>query len=163
MDIHQKSRGKSHKTSTESLDENISGHDKPENVKGSGISFTTLLRQLTYDVTGLVGKEFALAKAEIHESSSHVKKGILSLLIGLAVLICGLTVTLIAGAQGLALILPVWAATLIVGGATLLLGIILLLIAAKKFSADKLKPSRSIDAYNKDKQTIQGGFNEQTK
>src|SRR3954453_18155035 len=84
-----------------------------------------LLRQLANDVAILFRKELALAAAEVGESVDAAKKGATSMVTGGAGLYAGVLFLLGALTAYLATKMSTWAAALIVGGATTIIGAIM--------------------------------------
>lgn len=102
-------------------------------------------------VTTLMRKEGELARAELSEKVSQIGAG-LGLVIGGAVLIMpGLVVLLEAGVAALQStgMAAHWAA-LIVGGAVVVVGLILVAVAVTRFKAKNLVPSKTIEQLQRD-------------
>jgi hypothetical protein len=119
-------------------------------------SIGTLLRQLGRDVPDLLIKELALARSEIAAAAQSTKTGVASLVTGAAILMPGVFVLLMAAVYGLALIMPLWGAALIVGGVVTLIGISMVLAGKKKLEAESLKPERALHQMQKDRDAIKG-------
>ena len=101
--------------------------------------------------TTLMRKEGQLARAELSEKVSQIAGG-LGLVIGGAVLIMpGLVVLLEAGVAALQStgLAPHWGA-LIVGGAVVVVGLILVAIGAMRFKAGNLVPSKTMNQLQRD-------------
>jgi hypothetical protein len=120
----------------------------------SGRSAKDLLRQLVDDVAMLLRKELALAAAEVGQSVDEAKKGATSMVTGGAVLYAGLLFLLAAVALWIATMLPAWMAVLIVGAATTLVGLIMVLTGKRKVRARSFAPNRTVDSLRKDKHAI---------
>jgi hypothetical protein len=120
----------------------------------SARSAKDLLRQLVGDVTVLFRKELALAAAEVGQSVDEAKKGATSLITGGAVLYAGLLFLLGAAAVWIATVLPAWAGPLIVGAATTIVGLIMVLTGKRKVSARSFAPNRAVDSLRKDRNAI---------
>jgi hypothetical protein len=102
-------------------------------------------------VTTLMRKEGQLARAELAEKINQIGAG-LGLVIGGAVLIMpGLVVLLEAGVAALQStgMAPHWAA-LIVGGAVVVIGLLLVAIGVTRFKAKNLVPSKTIEQLQRD-------------
>ncbi|MEY4643124.1 MAG: hypothetical protein RLZZ227_3118 [Pseudomonadota bacterium] len=110
-----------------------------------------LLRQLTGEVTSLFTKEVSLARAELRETVSGIKTGLVSLTSGSIVLLAGVIVLLMAAVYGLAEVMALWLAALIVGGVVSAIGLSMVAVGKRKLDADVLKPQRSIDAVKEDR------------
>ncbi len=87
-------------------------------------SLATHFADLTREVSSLVRDETALARAEIAEDISQIKRGSSSLVVGGALAFGGLLFLLGAAAAALAIVWPLWLASLVVGvGALILAGV----------------------------------------
>ncbi len=118
-------------------------------------SIVSLLKQLAHEVPLLFTKELGLAKAEARESMQTMIIGVGAVAAGGAVMLAGLIIVLLAAAAVLSLVLPPWLAGLIVGVAALLVGAAMVVAGKKQFSADALKPQRTMESLKKDTSVIQ--------
>jgi hypothetical protein len=112
--------------------------------------FTSAVTQLA----DLARTEGQLARAEISEKMTLATTG-LGLIVGGAILLMPALVVLLEAAVAALVdngIAPYWAA-LIVGGAGLLLGLILLLIGVSRLRAGKLVPDKTIQQLQRDAAT----------
>jgi hypothetical protein len=109
--------------------------------------FTDLMRQLAT----LVRTEAQLARAEASEKVRQVGAGLALVIGGAVLLIPGVVVVLQAAVAALIKygIADYWAA-LIVGGAAILVGLILAAIGVSRFSASRLVPRKTIDQIQRD-------------
>jgi len=117
-------------------------------------STATLLRQLGGDAARLFRKEIALAASEVTESFDRAKTGAISLVSAGAVLYAGVLFLLGGATLALALIVPTWAAWLIVGAATTVVGSMMVQTGKRRLSASSFAPSRTADALRKDSAAI---------
>jgi len=115
-----------------------------------------LLRQLGREIPSLLTKELALLKAEARESVRTAGEGVAAVSSGGAVMLAGLVMLLLAAVYALSNVLAPWAAALVVGALALLVGYMMVSAGRKKFSADELRPDRTINTLNKDKDAIGG-------
>ncbi len=115
-----------------------------------------LLRQLTHEVPSLITKELALAKAEMTESIRATKAGAASVASGGAVLLGGFIILLMSAVYGLSEVMAPWLAALIVGGAVVVIGLIMVSAGKKKFEASSFKPERTLHSMQKDKEAVRG-------
>lgn len=115
-----------------------------------------LLRQLGREIPSLLTKELALLKAEARESVRTAGEGVAAVSSGGAVMLAGLVILLLAAVYALSNVLAPWAAALVVGALALLVGYMMVSAGRKKFSADELRPDRTINTLNKDKDAIGG-------
>ena len=109
--------------------------------------FTDLVSQ----VTTLVRKEGQLARAEISEKAGRALSGIVMLVVGAVLLIPALVILLQAAMAALVQngMTPA-VASLIVGGAALILGVILALVGWNMAKPTALVPDRTIDQLKRD-------------
>jgi hypothetical protein len=117
-------------------------------------SFVALLRQLTREVPELLSKELALAKAELQQSFTTLKAGIAAVAGGVIVLLAGLIILLMAAVYGLATVMQLWLAALIVGAVTLIIGFIMLQSGKKQFEPSHFTPDRTLHAVHQDKEAL---------
>ena len=109
--------------------------------------FTDLVSQ----VTGLVRTESRLARAEISEKATRALSGMAMILLGMVLLIPALVVLLQAAIAGLVENgMQTSVAALIVGGAALVLGMVLGLIGWSMAKPASLVPDKTIDQLKRD-------------
>ena len=77
-----------------------------------------------------------------------------SMLSGGAILHAGIIFLLAAVVIGLAQVMALWLAALIVGGAVTLIGIIMVQAGKKKLEPASFKPERTVDSLRKDKDAL---------
>ena len=120
---------------------------------GSDASIGQLVSNVTSNVSSLVRLEIELAKTEVQQ---QVKAGAVGGgMAAMAAFLVLLSVILlsIAAALGLANVLPGWAAFLIVGGAYLLIAVLLVFLGVRRFK--KIKgPQRAIASVNETKTVL---------
>jgi hypothetical protein len=116
------------------------------------------LQALVWSVAGdardLVRGEIALTRAEAEQKIDRVIAGLVSLLGAMMLAFAGLVIVLFAGAQALARELPDWAASLIVGGVVLLIGVALVFVARKTLAPAGMVPHRTIRNVQADTRVI---------
>ena len=117
-------------------------------------SVGSLLKELAHEVPSLLTKEVALARSELRESMDTTRRGVAAVSMGGAVALGGFIVLLLAAVYALGNVVAPWLAALIVGGITLLVGLVMVESGKKEFKAETLKPHRTIDALHKDKTAI---------
>jgi hypothetical protein len=119
---------------------------------------TTGLRDLVWgiaaDTSDLVRGEIALSRAEAEQKIDRVTAAVISLFGAMMLAFAGLVIVLFAGAQALTRVIPDWAASLIVGGAVLLIGIALALTVRKALSPSGMIPHRTIRNVTADARVI---------
>ena len=118
-------------------------------------SVSELISGMVGDVQGLVRGEIQLAKTELSESASAAARGIAMLIAGAIVGLIGFVFLMYTIMERIDDWMPRWAAALIVGGALVLIAIILALVGKSQLSADKLKPTQTIDSLQEDKEWAQ--------
>ena len=122
--------------------------------RAEGARIYGLVRHLIDDVAVLVRKEVALAGSEMSHAFKDTKKGLSGMISGTVFLNSGLIMLLISATLGLAQVLPPWAAALIVGGATTLVGLIIMVAGKKKFETTGFSPAHTVDELRKDRDMI---------
>ncbi len=103
-----------------------------------------LIGRLREDVRGLVQSEIDLAKAEVRDKVKTQGKG--AALAGVAGVLAlfALVALVFAAILALDIVMPAWAAALVVGGALLLIAAILGLLAKSKLTSGPPVPSAAI-------------------
>ena len=124
----------------------------------SDASVTMLIRHLADDVTSLFSRELALAKTEISQNVQEVKTGLVSSATGAMVLYAGLLVLLFAAVIGLANVMELWLAALIVGGVITLAGFAMLGAGKSKMDKAALRPNHTIDSVKKTQHSAKGAM-----
>ena len=115
-------------------------------------SIATLFSDLARDFSLLLRQEVALAKAEAGEKVAQLGVGVGMMAAGGLVAFAGLIYLMLAGVYALSKVVEPWLAALIVGGAVLVLGAILLFVGKGKLAGDKLVPNRTIRSIKDDAQ-----------
>ena len=125
--------------------------------------FTDLIDQMMT----LLRKEGELARTEVSEKVGQVAGGLALIVIGAVLLIPALVILLDAAVAALVengLLAQPWSA-LAVGGAALLIGIILALVGMSRLKAERLVPNRTIHQLQRDlsvaKQQTRMGYDDQ--
>ena len=109
----------------------------------SGDTVISLIRQLTEQAAQLAQQQAELIRAEVSESVNGLKLGVASMAGAAVVAIAGLGVLLMGLAYALAEVMELWAATLIVAVATLLLALVMFMSGRKKMTAANFDVERS--------------------
>ncbi|WP_197320344.1 phage holin family protein [Saccharomonospora sp. NB11] len=114
-------------------------------------SVAELVNDLSAQVSRLVRDEMMIAKAELQAKGKRVGVGAGMAGAGGLVALFGLAVLVTAAILALALVLPAWAAALVVGGALLLLAGLLALLGRRQMQkASPPVPRESIESVRKD-------------
>jgi uncharacterized membrane protein YqjE len=116
----------------------------------NGQSIGELMSQLSTQTSRLVRDEMRLATKELQESAKHAGKGagLISAAGLLAVL--GLMAVVAAGVAALALVLPVWAAALIVAAVLFIFAGIAALLSRKQAREVAPPPRQSVESVKAD-------------
>lgn len=117
-------------------------------------SLPQLVRDLGHDLSALIGKELSLARAELREAASGARTAAGGLAAGGAVAVAGLVVLLFAGVYALSNVVVPWLAAAVVGGAALLIGLIMVNSAKKRIAPSAAIPERTLDAAKTDTHSI---------
>jgi hypothetical protein len=116
---------------------------------GTGTAMTATLARhlsdLSQEALTLVRGEIALAKVEVDEKIKQAQRAIVETLAGGAVVFAGFLVLLAAAVFGLANVVPLWLAALIVGLGTAIIGALAIGKGKHDLSAKGLKPDRLIE------------------
>lgn len=106
-------------------------------------SFRTLFSQLAADLSLLLRQEARLAKGEYREMFIQVALGLAVLLVGSVLAGVGLVALLCAIVLALALVMPYWAAALVMGLIFAILGALALYLGVKRLRHFRLLPERT--------------------
>jgi hypothetical protein len=117
---------------------------------GSGPSIGALISSLLSDTTRLLRDEVRLAKAELGSKVSQARHGAVNTIIGGGILLLGVIFIMLAAVYALALVLPPWAASLIVGGIVAAIGVIMLKKGTDELKAKNLAPHRTQENVQRD-------------
>jgi xanthine/uracil permease len=117
-------------------------------------SAATLLSRLVGDFAALVRNEVALAKAELSESSTRAKAGIVALIGAVATLLAGSLALVAAIVLGLSKVMEPWLAALIVGVVITAVGLLLLQGAKKKLVPPHVEIDRTREAVRQDVEVL---------
>jgi hypothetical protein len=109
---------------------------------------------LAHDVQDLVRGEMALARAEFDQKLQETIRAAVRLLGGALLAFAGLVVLLEGAAAALALVIPTWAAMVIIGVVILIVGALFAKSGLNKLSLKQLTPDRTVSNLEKDAHTI---------
>jgi hypothetical protein len=118
----------------------------PQRERGIASLFADLARESTR----LLRQEIALAKSEMMAKLAQFGIGAGELIAGALILHAGFLVLLAAAVLGLSLVVPPWAAALIVGGVVLLAGLGIVLKGRRDMKAETLVPGRTLRTLRED-------------
>ena len=116
-------------------------------------SLGALFADLSDKTTLLIREEINLAKQEMTDKVKRGAMDVVSFLIGAFIAYIGLLALIAAAAIALALVLPDWVATLIVGLVVIAIGGIMVVVGINSLKDINLKPERTINTL-KDTQTL---------
>ncbi len=111
---------------------------------GGNLPIATLFNTLMHDVTLLFRKEFELARSELSWKASRLSNGAAMLGAAAAVGLAALLFLMAAATFAFALVVPAWAAALIVGGLAAIAAASLYLIGRKRLTGEGLYPERTV-------------------
>jgi hypothetical protein len=123
---------------------------RPEGLHGIG----ELLGNVATDIQDLVRGEVRLARSELDQKLDRVIMAAVWLLGGALVGFAGLVVVLEGGAAALALVLPQWAASVIVGLVIVIVGALFARSGLAMLSLKTLTPDRTIASLEKDARVV---------
>jgi len=116
-----------------------------------------LISDLARDTQLLVRQEMALAKTEINNSVSNLISGLAKVAAGGFLIYAGLLVLLFAAVAGVHQAdLSWWASAIIVGGVTLLVGLIVFMWARSNMRSASLMPTETVETLKEDRDWAKG-------
>lgn len=120
-------------------------------------SFLSLLTDVPHLVSQLIRAELELLKAELVAKLKATGIGLGLFAVSLSLLTLALLLFIFAGVFALALVVPVWASALIVGGVTLVVAVGIAVVAAKTMSgASAPVPTETVESLREDLRVIRG-------
>ena len=123
---------------------------RPETSRG----LADLVGTLATDLQDLVRGEVRLARAELDQKLDRLIVAAVWLIGGALVAFAGLVVVLEGGASALAMILPQWAASLIVGAVIVIVGALFARSGLAMLSLKTLTPERTAASLQKDVRVV---------
>ncbi len=124
--------------------------ENPTGDTGGTRSFSTLFSGLMSDIGLLIQQEVALAKKEFQGALAQAVVGVVVLAVGGILATVGLIAVLTSIVLALALIMPHWAAALLVGVVFLVLGAIFAWVGVNRMRKLKLIPERTAQTLKED-------------
>jgi predicted signal transduction protein with EAL and GGDEF domain len=122
------------------------GTEPPHSETPREASLADLIRQIVADAERLLLQEFALLRAETGENLGRAIGAILLLAIGIVVCFCGALGIMAAAILLLGRLMPLWAASALVGGAILALGAVLLVVGWRRMARATVVPRRALQS-----------------
>lgn len=110
-----------------------------------------LFRRLLTDVRLILGRQAQLAKLELEDKGSRLRTAGVEIAAAVVVAVFGLGVLIAAAVLALTIVLPAWAAALIVGAVLVAVAAVLFLMGrARLRSLGSLAPTETIEAARED-------------
>lgn len=110
-----------------------------------------LLRRLLTDVRLIFGRQAQLAKLELEDKGSRLRTAGVEIAAAVVVAVFGVGVLIAAAVLALTIVLPTWAAALIVGAVLVTVaGVLFLMGRARLRSLGSLAPTETIEAARED-------------
>ena len=113
-------------------------------------SFSEVLQNIVRNVQEIVRSEVRLAKTEIREEVGKAKSSVSLLGVGAVTAIFAVLFLLLTTDRALALVLPEWAAALIVGAALALAAGVMLTAGVRQFKLIHPAPERTVETLKDD-------------
>lgn len=126
-------------------------------------SWKDMSQRLYTDVSNLFIREGELIRAEMSEKVLDVKSGAISLVGGGAVLFVGALCLAATAIILLDLVAPLWLSAVIVTVVFLAIGAFMLMAGKKKLASDRIKPTKSIEAFGEIRHSLKEKVHEITK
>lgn len=117
-------------------------------------SIRELLGTVIDSTTNLVRQELRLAQAETVQKLTHAQHRLIAIVAGLLLGFCALLILLQAVVVSLALVMPAWLASVIVGAILMVGAVALIKYGQHDLSADDLTPKRTLRSVQKDKDMV---------
>jgi hypothetical protein len=137
-----------------SIPRTVSHREVHPQLQPEGPSISELISDLTRETSELIHREVELARLEVSQAVARIQTGMSSMAIGGIFAFAGFLVLLAAAAFGLDLVLHTpWLSTLIVGGAAVVLGVVMLAVGKSRLT--RLTPERSLRSLRRDTELVQ--------
>lgn len=117
-------------------------------------SLRSLTGNLIDDITRLIRQELRLAQVEAGEKASQIQTGVISIAAGMLLALAALLILLQALVLGLAKVMTILSASIIVGVAVAVIALVLVWVGQAKLKATSLVPERTVSAVRADKDMI---------
>lgn len=121
-------------------------------------SIGDVLSDLFRDGSSLIRQEIELAKTEMRENVSSMVRDGMGIAIGGALAFVGLLALVAAAILALALIMPAWAAALIVGGVLALIGMMMVMAGMRALRKTGLTPRKTMETLREDARMVKERF-----
>ena len=107
-------------------------------------SILTVLADIVGDLQQIIRAEFRLAKVELSEELVKMRRRALIAAAGVVLMILSLGVLALAAVWALALVLPPWAAALVIGVSFAVIGGVITMVGVKRMSDVHLPPEKTV-------------------
>lgn len=125
--------------------------------RAKGKSFLSLITDVPHLISQLIRAEIELLKAELVSKLKAVGIGLGLFVISLTLILLALLLLIFAGVFALSLVLPLWAATLIVAGVVILAAIVIAGIGAAVMARSKSPlPNETVESIREDIRVMRG-------
>jgi uncharacterized membrane protein YqjE len=112
----------------------------------NGRSVPEVLQDIVGNIQEIIRSEFSLAKIEIKQEAAQAKGPVIMWLVGGALGLYALGFLLFTAVLGMATVMPIWIAALIVGAVLTVISIALLSAAGKRLKQVHKVPERTIES-----------------
>lgn len=130
---------------------------QPEREQAKGKSFFSLVTDIPHLITQLVRAELELLKAELVSKLKATGIGVGLFIISISLVLLASLLLVFAGVFALSLVVPLWAAALIVAGAVLVAALIIAVVGGAVMGGAKApRPSATIESIREDIRVIRG-------
>jgi len=125
--------------------------------RAKGKSFLSLITDVPHLISQLIRAEIELLKAELVSKLKAVGIGLGLFVISLSLILLALLLLIFAGVFALSLVLPLWAATLIVAGIVILAAIVVAGIGAAVMARSMSPlPNETVESIREDIRVVRG-------
>ena len=133
------------------------GENQGARTRAKGKSFLSLITDVPHLIAQLIRAEIELLKAELISKLKSVGIGLGLFVISLSLILLAVLLLIFAGVFALSLVLPLWAATLVVAGVVILAAIVVAGIGAAVMSKTKSPlPNETVESIREDIRVIRG-------
>lgn len=109
-------------------------------------SIATVLGDIVGNIQHIVRAEIRLARVEVRDELKKIARGAVMMTAAAIAAVLGVSVLLLAAVYALAMVVPPWAAALIVGAATLAVAAISAGAGARQMRRVTLPPPKTVDS-----------------
>lgn len=121
-------------------------------------SIGDVLSDLFHDGSELIRQEIELAKTEMRENVSSFMRDGIGIAVGGAMALVGLLALVAAAILALGLVMPYWASALIIGGALMIIGMIVVMANVQGMKKNGLAPKKTMETIREDARMVREKF-----